>query len=299
MFTLEHNIIYMITIDNKLVFGSFDDDDNIHISDKFTAVQKIIKNEGKYYILDSGNIYVNTTMLNDNFEIVSNNLGTNTKFIDIESTQFIDDDSMCEQIYAVSIDNKLYSVTNDFISNDNEICYANNMNIIAIYSAYTNHLILKSNTCEYYLVLSSDRTCKYLGTFDRILFTEDSVVTIKENNVGTVIGSISKMTFQILKHNINTLYEIPEGSYMRYYKACNDDTIVMKFPAENIDNKIVITLPLHELLCVCCTTGKVFVHPYVYTRTKEIPKLKDCAFSKLCERRYSNTKNANSAAKNN
>jgi hypothetical protein len=280
----------MITPDGELIYGSLADDDNIHISNKFIAVKKIVRDYYKYYILDSGNVYSNTTIHDDNYVIINHNLGTDIKIIDIENAHG-------QKVYVVSSDNKLYTIENNFISNINEINCTNCNNIIAVYSSFTNLLIIKNNTCEYYLMYDNG-TYKYLGIFDKILFTEFDDILIKGDNIETTHKSVAPDTLQMLMHNMDVLYKVQNGSFIRYYNSseCTNTEIHIRSSPMNARDKIIIMLSLENVISICCATSKVFVCARFCDQAQESPKLKGCVFSKICDTnsRYSHTKNASS-----
>jgi hypothetical protein len=282
----------MITHDNKLVYGSLTDD-NIHISEKFDAVQKIICCNNKYYILNSdGTLYVNNTITNDNFKLID----CVTKFIDIEKA-FL-------QVYAVGTDNKLYIVnSDDTIKIFDKIQCQCNFAITNIYSS-SYYLVLKSDTCDYYLVTRYGRIVKYLGNFDRIYFSSENIITVKNNDIQLINNYNSRYPplylISALSNNIVALCEIPEGSTILLYNIRTDeDTInlTQTVGATTIDSNIRIMTVSYfyfRTVCVCHTTKNIYVSKD-HVHTNKISCLQGYTFNKISRNtdKYKRTKNAN------
>jgi hypothetical protein len=270
----------MITFDNKLVYSyaKLGDLTDPLISEKFINVQKIIYDD-KYYILDNDNIYTNDTLDNDDFKIIESNI----KYVDIEIFN--------SNIYAVGINGNIY-VINKYTNKSTciDINYCECGHIVNILSPKITGGVIK-NSNNYYYLMDKYHTTKLLGKFDRIYFFSDVIITVTGSNIQTFYnGSFCELPQQlsqsltILSNNVDLLYKIPEGSFLRYYGDAirydcdRDHDICTSYLTTIANDKLIITIPYGvETFAICYLTGCVFRGNYI--GMTEILKLKNCTFS--------------------
>lgn len=224
----------MISCDNKLIYGYKID----KVSSKFINVQKIIfPDYYRLYILDNGYVYFNECIDTDNFVKINctSNTGTGTKFVDIGTNP-----TTCNSIFAIGIDGKLYVVNDGVLGIVTNIDYDHNLHITNIYTS-SDFIIIKTSNYEYYK-MNNDYKLEILGQCDRIHYTLHGIIAISNNDV-QITGANNNnnsLLLTIINDNIDILYKIPEGSFLRYGNYLTNSVIqVTKYPVKT-DDKIII-----------------------------------------------------------
>jgi hypothetical protein len=278
----------MITATGELTYGSIYNNNfngELYISEKFVGIKKIVSTPKYFYILVDDDIYYNTTLSDDNFK---------KTICTSEYIRFLDMDVSRDCLFALDVDSMLYKIIGILVTKIDH----NFGTIVNIYGSYTNRLILKNETDDYYVwwnINDNLYDLLFLGKCDRIYFTTQGFVLIMNDNISVVNVRNGKLflclerdssiltLLSTLHHNFYFLYQIPNGSFLKFY----DGHHIMSSPRSTNDIILYNTAIKLYFVNICSITKNVYSNDYV-----NIPEFKNlCSSIKYNKSR--NIKNAN------
>jgi hypothetical protein len=273
----------MITSDGELLYGSFFNDfssGTLNHSEIFTAVQKLVHTIKYFYFLENGMIYCgNYNKCDNEYQKISCTIDNNVQFIDINVSLY---SYHTDYIYATSVHEALYHVSGTV---------ATKLPCIVAQNIYTgrNSLILRKNINEYHYLGYAP---SLIGRADRVHIINGCIILLKEKKIicDRNYDSICTKTMNCLVKNIDLLYNIPNGSNLKFL---NNNRIFNKPDTINDDIVCVSLFNDNKIIMLCNSTENVYcVNDLSNLHT--ISELKHCLLDRLTKtNRGQRTKNAN------